>query len=82
MVADEVRSLALRSKEAAQRTEELIRQAVGEAAAGESTARGVNAKLTEIVGGVTQLSDVVAEIRPTRRNRLRASSRSRRPSPR
>jgi methyl-accepting chemotaxis protein len=65
VVAEEVRSLALRSKEAANKTEGLIRQSVKEAGEGEVTAQSVNAKLTEIVGGVSKVTDIVAEISAT-----------------
>jgi methyl-accepting chemotaxis protein len=62
VVAEEVRSLALRSKEAALKTEELIRQSVKEAGEGEVTAKHVNAKLSEIAGSISKVSDIVAEI--------------------
>ncbi|HTP29276.1 MAG TPA: methyl-accepting chemotaxis protein, partial [Anaeromyxobacteraceae bacterium] len=62
VVAEEVRALALRSKEAASKTEELIRQSVKEAGEGEVTATHVSTKLAEIAGSVTKVSDIVAEI--------------------
>jgi methyl-accepting chemotaxis protein len=62
VVAEEVRSLALRAKEAATKTEELIRQSVKEAGEGEVTAKHVAGKLGEIVGGITKVTDIVAEI--------------------
>ncbi|HEX7622340.1 MAG TPA: methyl-accepting chemotaxis protein, partial [Anaeromyxobacteraceae bacterium] len=62
VVAEEVRSLALRSKEAANKTEALIRQSVKEAGEGESTAKQVAGKLTEITGIVGKVSDIVGEI--------------------
>jgi methyl-accepting chemotaxis protein len=65
VVAEEVRSLALRSKEAANKTEELIRQSVREAGEGAATARQVGEKLLEIVGGVSKVTDIVAEIAAT-----------------
>jgi methyl-accepting chemotaxis protein len=52
----------LRAKEAATKTEELIRQSVKEAAQGEVTAKQVAGKLSEIAGGVSKVSDIVAEI--------------------
>jgi len=61
VVAEEVRSLALRSKEAANKTEELIRQSVKEAGEGEVTAKHVSEKLSEIVGTVSKVADIVAE---------------------
>jgi methyl-accepting chemotaxis protein len=62
VVAEEVRALALRSKDAALKTEELIRESVKQAGEGETTARHVNAKLLEIAGGVAKVTDIVAEI--------------------
>jgi methyl-accepting chemotaxis protein len=65
VVAEEVRSLALRSKQAANRTEELIRQSVTEASEGEVTSKRVSAKLVEITGSVTKVTDIMAEIAAT-----------------
>ncbi len=62
VVAEEVRSLALRSKEAANKTEELIRQSVKEAGEGEVTAKHVAEQLSAIVGSISKVSDIVAEI--------------------
>jgi methyl-accepting chemotaxis protein len=62
VVAEEVRSLALRAKEAATKTEALIRQSVEQADHGEATARGMSSKLSDIVAGVGQASDLVSEI--------------------
>jgi len=62
VVAEEVRSLALRAKDAAQKTEGLIRQSVKEAAEGEAAAKQVAGKLAEIGGGVSKVTDIVAEI--------------------
>jgi methyl-accepting chemotaxis protein len=62
VVAEEVRSLALRSKEAAMKTEVLIKESVRQAEEGEVTAKGVSTKLSEIVTGVTKVTDIVAEI--------------------
>ncbi len=62
VVAEEVRSLAMRCKEAANKTEELIRGSVKQAIDGESTARLVNERLTEISSSVSKVSDIVAEI--------------------
>jgi methyl-accepting chemotaxis protein len=52
----------LRAKEAATKTEELIRQSVKEAGEGEVTAKQVAGKLGEIASGVSKVSDIVAEI--------------------
>jgi methyl-accepting chemotaxis protein len=62
VVAEEVRSLALRAKEAALKTEELIRQSIQEADGGERTSRDVSDRLGEIAGGITRVSEIVAEI--------------------
>jgi len=62
VVAEEVRSLALRAKEAATKTEELIRQSVREAGEGETTAKHVAEKLSEIGTGVEKVTAIVAEI--------------------
>jgi methyl-accepting chemotaxis protein len=61
-VAEEVRSLALRAKEAATKTEELIRQSVKQAGEGEATSKQVAGKLGEIVAGIGKVSDIVSEI--------------------
>jgi len=65
VVAEEVRALALRSKEAASKTEGLIRQSVAEASDGEVKARHVQAKLGEIAASISKVSDIVAEIAAT-----------------
>ncbi|GEJ59397.1 methyl-accepting chemotaxis protein [Anaeromyxobacter diazotrophicus] len=62
VVAEEVRSLATRSKEAASKTEELIRQSVTVAGEGTATASQVGVKLSQIVVSVTKVSEIVAEI--------------------
>ena len=62
VVAGEVRSLALRAKEAASKTDDLIKQSVKEASEGEAAARQVNAKLAEIVGTAQKVSEIVAEM--------------------
>ncbi|MBK9516384.1 MAG: PAS domain-containing protein [Anaeromyxobacter sp.] len=62
VVAEEVRSLALRAKVAAQKTEALIRDSVKQAGEGEVTSRQLAASLGEIVGGIGQVSDIVSEI--------------------
>jgi len=64
-VAEEVRSLALRSKEAAHKTEELIRRSVKEACEGELTAKQVDQKLAEISAGISKVTGIVAEIAAT-----------------
>jgi len=62
VVAEEVRSLAQRAKEAASKTEELIRQSVKEAGAGETAARRVADKLGQIVGGSEKVTAIIGEI--------------------
>jgi len=62
VVADEVRSLAMRAKEAATKTEELIRQSVREAGQGEVMSKEVAQRLGDIVGGIGQVSEIVSEI--------------------
>jgi methyl-accepting chemotaxis protein len=60
VVAEEVRALALRSKEAATKTEALIRESVRQAGAGETSAGHVNAKLAEILSAAEKVSALVA----------------------
>ena len=62
VVAEEVRALALRSKEAATKTEVLIRQSVKEAGEGEARAAQVATQLSEIGGSVSKVTGIVAEI--------------------
>ena len=79
VVAEEVRSLALRAKDAASRTEELIRQSVRQAGEGEAVARQVAGTLQEIVGGVSQVGEVVSRIADSARGqatRIEQASRS------
>ena len=44
------------------KTEELIKESVRQAEEGEVTSKGVSTKLGEIVGGITKVTDIVAEI--------------------
>jgi methyl-accepting chemotaxis protein len=62
VVAEEVRNLALRSKEAAQRTEELIQESVTLAETGEKLSVRVKDQLSTIVSSVGQVTDIVGEI--------------------
>lgn len=62
VVAEEVRNLALRSKEAAQRTERLIQESVTLAQDGEGLSIRVKDQLATIVGNVGQVTEIVAEI--------------------
>jgi len=62
VVAEEVRALALRSKEAAKQTEELINQSVSLAGDGEGISRQVDEKLALIVNYVEKVTAIVGEI--------------------
>jgi methyl-accepting chemotaxis protein len=62
VVGEEVRALALRAKEAAAKTEVLIRESRKEASEGEAASADVYGKLGEIVEGVSKASAIVAEI--------------------
>ncbi len=62
VVAEEVRNLALRSKEAATKTEGLIRESVQLAEQGGEISADVNNHLSEIVDSVSKVTDIVAEI--------------------
>jgi methyl-accepting chemotaxis protein len=62
VVAEEVRALALRAKEAAQKTESLIRDSVKQAGEGEGASVRAGEKLREILGGVGQVSAIVSEM--------------------
>ena len=62
VVAEEVRSLSLRAKDAAIRTESLIRDSVSKAAEGASAAAQVSSKLSEILGAAEKVSSIVGEI--------------------
>jgi methyl-accepting chemotaxis protein len=62
VVAEEVRSLAARAKDAAGRTEALIRQSVGQTGEGEVAAQHAAKTLDTISGGVTQVTSLVLEI--------------------
>lgn len=62
VVAEEVRNLALRSKEAAKKTEDLIKVAVGHAENGRFITNEVAGSLTEIVTAAAKVNDIVSEI--------------------
>ncbi|MFL5261670.1 MAG: methyl-accepting chemotaxis protein [Anaeromyxobacteraceae bacterium] len=62
VVAEEVRNLALRSKQAAGRTEALIRESVRQTGDGEAITRAVAERLAAIRGGVGELAARVGEI--------------------
>jgi len=62
VVAEEVRSLAQRAKEAATRTEALIKESMKQADEGAGAAKDVAGKLGEIVEGVTEVSAIISRI--------------------
>jgi methyl-accepting chemotaxis protein len=62
VVAEEVRSLALRSKQAAAETTSIIQGSVREAEAGAATSRQAAAKLAEVVRAIGDLTVTVNEI--------------------
>jgi methyl-accepting chemotaxis protein len=62
VVAEEVRGLALRSKEAARKTEALIGESMTLSEEGQQISRQVNDKLSEIVESVAEASTLVGEI--------------------
>jgi methyl-accepting chemotaxis protein len=62
VVAEEVRNLAQRSKEAAKKTEELIKESVKLADGGQVISNQVNGNLSEIVDSVAKVTNIVGEI--------------------
>ncbi len=62
VVAEEVRNLALRSKEAALKTEELIRESVSLSENGQTISSQVAGKLDDIVKSIDKTTAIVAEI--------------------
>ena len=62
VVAEEVRSLARRAKEAAQKTEDLIRESVRQAGEGDAAAAQVSSRLGEIAKSIDGVSATVGEI--------------------
>lgn len=62
VVAEEVRNLALRCKEAAKKTENLIGESVELSEQGEALSTRVGGKLDEIVRAVGKVSEIVASI--------------------
>jgi methyl-accepting chemotaxis protein len=63
VVAEEVRNLALRSKEAAKKTEALIGESMSLTQAGEQISLQVSGTLSQIVTGVSQVAGIVGEIK-------------------
>ncbi len=62
VVAEEVRNLALRSKEAAKKTESLINDSVTLAKHGEGVSKQVSDNLGQIVGAVTKVTEIIHTI--------------------
>ncbi|GEM_PF-4367204 len=62
VVAEEVRNLALRSKEAANKTEQLIALSTKLAQEGVQVSQDANENLREIVDSISKVKDLVAEI--------------------
>lgn len=71
VVAEEVRNLALRSKEAAKKTEALINESVELASSGERISKEVGKNLEQIVGTVDKVSNIIAEIAAASREQAR-----------
>jgi methyl-accepting chemotaxis protein len=62
VVAEEVRNLALRSKEAAKKTEALIGESMSLSQSGEEISQQVSGNLSSIVDGVGRVAGIVGEI--------------------
>jgi methyl-accepting chemotaxis protein len=71
VVAEEVRNLALRSKEAAKKTEDLIRLSVGHAEGGRQISAEVAISLAAIVSAASKVHDIVSEISVASREQSR-----------
>lgn len=62
VVAEEVRNLALRAKDAANKTEKLIEQSAESAESGSSLSEEVESSLEKITSGIGKITDIVTEI--------------------
>jgi methyl-accepting chemotaxis protein len=62
VVAEEVRNLAQRSKQAAMKTEELIRESVQQAEQGQTVAASVDESLNQIAASVAKVTELVTDI--------------------
>ena len=62
VVAEEVRNLALRAKEAATKTEKLIAESTEMADEGSALSSDVNTKLSDIIAAIDKVTSIVAEI--------------------
>ena len=62
VVAEEVRNLALRAKEAATKTEKLIAESTEMAEEGSTLSSDVSTKLSDIIGAIEKVTSIVSEI--------------------
>ncbi|MBU1218889.1 PAS domain-containing protein [Myxococcota bacterium] len=62
VVAEEVRNLALRSKEAAKKTESLIKESVVQSEHGANISQEVRKRLEEMVNGISKVGEIIKEI--------------------
>ena len=62
VVAEEVRNLALRSKEAAAKTESLINESVKLSENGQGISKEVNEQLVQVIDSIGKVTDIVGEI--------------------
>jgi methyl-accepting chemotaxis protein len=78
VVAEEVRNLALRSKDAAKKTEQLIGESMTLTRQGEEISGRVNSTLSEIVGSVGRVTDIVSLIARASREQAEGIEQSQR----
>ncbi|HEY0462763.1 MAG TPA: methyl-accepting chemotaxis protein, partial [Polyangiaceae bacterium] len=78
VVAEEVRNLALRSKEAAKKTEQLIGESMSLTKQGEEISGRVNVTLSEIVGSVHRVTEIVSQIARASREQAEGIEQSQR----
>jgi len=76
VVAGEVRNLAQRSAQAAKEIKGLIGTSVDKVASGSRLVADAGQTMSEIVGSVQRVSDIIGEITPPPASRARASARS------
>jgi methyl-accepting chemotaxis protein len=72
VVAEEVRALALRSKEAANKTETLIRESVRQAGEGGAISQAVAQQLGQIAGSVGEVASIVTAITAATKDQARS----------
>ncbi|MBK8012775.1 MAG: MCP four helix bundle domain-containing protein [Deltaproteobacteria bacterium] len=75
VVAEEVRNLALRSTEAAKKTEELINESMQLASEGESVSSEVGGSLSDIVTSVHRVTEIVGHIASASQEQSRGVSK-------